>query len=139
MATAWCCGCGCARTRTRPGARRCWSTRSSRAASPRWSLAPRLPSMSLRRPTRRGGAAAGSKNDGAKTTKGGRVNLYLIRHGETPYNRDGLGLGRADVALTDLGERQAAALGRRFATVKLDKIICSPLQRARQTAAAVAG
>ncbi|MCC6381776.1 MAG: histidine phosphatase family protein [Dehalococcoidia bacterium] len=65
--------------------------------------------------------------------------LYLVRHGETAYNRDSLGLGRADVALTDRGLHQAAALGARFATLTLDRVLTSPLLRARQTAGAIAG
>ena len=36
--------------------------------------------------------------------------LYLVRHGETAANVDGLLLGRADPPLTDLGARQAARL-----------------------------
>ncbi|MFN0094086.1 MAG: histidine phosphatase family protein [Dehalococcoidia bacterium] len=67
------------------------------------------------------------------------MDLYLIRHGETAYNRDGLGLGRADIPLTEHGQRQAAALGARFATKPFDQIVVSPLQRAGATAAALAG
>lgn len=65
--------------------------------------------------------------------------LYLVRHGETAYNRDSLGLGRADVTLTDRGLQQAAALGARFAALPLNRVLTSPLLRARQTATAVAG
>lgn len=65
--------------------------------------------------------------------------LYLVRHGETAYNRDGLGLGRADIPLTELGLRQAATVGARFAEVPLDRILTSPLSRAADVAAAIAG
>ena len=65
--------------------------------------------------------------------------IHLVRHGETAYNRDGLGLGRFDVPLTDLGERQAAAVGRRFLDVPLDAIFTSPLVRALSVARAIAG
>ena len=41
------------------------------------------------------------------------VKIYLVRHGETSYNRDHLGLGRTDVPLTEFGNRQAAAAARR--------------------------
>jgi phosphoserine phosphatase len=64
--------------------------------------------------------------------------LYLVRHGQTGHNRDGLGLGRDDVPLTKLGERQAAALGNRLAAVRFDRVFASPLQRAGQTAMAIA-
>ena len=68
-----------------------------------------------------------------------RVILYLIRHGETAYNRDRLGLGRADVPLTTLGERQAAAIGARLAREPIERILVSPLGRAIATAQAVRG
>ena len=62
--------------------------------------------------------------------------LILLRHGQTPANAGGLLLGRADPPLTELGQRQAAA-----AAVVLDgdvqRVVSSPLQRARQTAAAL--
>jgi broad specificity phosphatase PhoE len=67
------------------------------------------------------------------------VIVHLIRHGQTAHNRDGLGLGTHDVPLTPLGERQVTALGGAFAHVPVERILCSPLLRARQTAAAVAG
>lgn len=67
------------------------------------------------------------------------MNLYLVRHGETAYNRDGLGLGRADVPLTIRGEAQSAALGRRLTPEHVARVFTSPLQRARRMAAAVAG
>ena len=63
--------------------------------------------------------------------------VYLIRHGETAYNRDGLGLGRADANLTSFGERQVAALGARLATTAFDSIYASPLGRCLATASQV--
>lgn len=39
-----------------------------------------------------------------------RQSFCLIRHGETTANRDGIIAGRLDVALSDLGRRQAEAL-----------------------------
>lgn len=65
--------------------------------------------------------------------------LYLVRHGETSFNRDGLGLGHADPPLTDLGRMQAAALGARLAPVPLSRILSSPLTRSVETARAIAG
>lgn len=65
--------------------------------------------------------------------------VYLVRHGETAYNRDGLGLGRADAALTGFGERQVAALGARLAATSIDRIYSSPLGRCLATAAQVRG
>ena len=65
--------------------------------------------------------------------------LYLVRHGETRYNRDGLGLGRRNEPLTPLGQEQATAVGTRFQAVALDAIYSSPLGRCRSVAAAIAG
>jgi broad specificity phosphatase PhoE len=60
--------------------------------------------------------------------------LYVVRHGQTAANAAGQLLGRADVPLTDLGRRQAEALASALRPV--DRVISSPLQRARDTAAA---
>lgn len=67
------------------------------------------------------------------------MKLFLIRHGQTGYNRDGLGLGRADVPLTDLGEKQSLALAERLADTPLSHIYTSPLLRARTMAEGIAG
>jgi broad specificity phosphatase PhoE len=57
--------------------------------------------------------------------------IYLVRHGETAHNRDGLGLGRDDVPLTEVGVQQARAVGERFEAIHVARIFSSPLQRAR--------
>lgn len=62
--------------------------------------------------------------------------LYLVRHGRTASNASGLLLGRADPALDEVGETQAAQLATALVTV--DRIVSSPLLRTRQTAAAIA-
>lgn len=64
--------------------------------------------------------------------------LHLVRHGETAYNRDGLGLGRADVTLTEVGEQQAAAVAGRFRGQPLGRVYSSPLVRCRAVAEAIA-
>jgi broad specificity phosphatase PhoE len=60
--------------------------------------------------------------------------LYVVRHGQTAANAAGQLLGRADVPLTDIGRRQAEALASALGPV--DRVVTSPLQRARDTAAA---
>lgn len=65
--------------------------------------------------------------------------IYLVRHGETAYNRDGLGLGRSDVPLTERGQAQAKAIMQRFAGVELARVFSSPLGRAFVIAEAIAG
>lgn len=62
------------------------------------------------------------------------ADIWLVRHGETAWSREGRHTGTTDVPLTDHGREQAraarAAIGdRRFALV-----LCSPLARARETA-----
>ncbi len=65
--------------------------------------------------------------------------IHLVRHGETAFNRDGRGLGRADVPLTGIGERQAQAVGAAFASTPVGRILSSPLARARRVADAISG
>lgn len=61
--------------------------------------------------------------------------VWLVRHGETEWSRSGRHTGRTDVALADAGRAQAAALGRRLATVVPSPtlVLTSPLQRAAET------
>lgn len=63
--------------------------------------------------------------------------VFLVRHGETAFNRDGKGLGQTDVPLTELGERQARAVGAAFAAVPVGRILSSPLVRASEVAGAI--
>lgn len=69
------------------------------------------------------------------------MRLLLIRHGETPYNAQQLALGRADVPLTELGRRQAAALAAAIAGDRkhhISAVYASPLRRAVDTATPIA-
>ena len=59
--------------------------------------------------------------------------IYLIRHGETIWNRDKRIQGQTDIPLTELGRMQAAALAVRLASISLAKIYTSDLSRARET------
>jgi probable phosphoglycerate mutase len=64
--------------------------------------------------------------------------ILLIRHGETEWNAVRRLQGHLDVALNAEGERQAAALGQALLDEPLDVIVASDLQRAMQTAQAIA-
>lgn len=66
--------------------------------------------------------------------------LYIIRHGQTDLNTRMLMQGRSDHPLNERGFAQAAEAAGRFADmdVKIDKIYCSPLIRAIQTAEVIA-
>lgn len=61
--------------------------------------------------------------------------VILVRHGRTAANVDGLLAGwTPGVQLDDTGRAQAEALAVRLAPARLDAIVTSPLERARETA-----
>jgi broad specificity phosphatase PhoE len=66
------------------------------------------------------------------------VTLLLVRHGESTGNVERLIQGWGDFPLTALGRRQAAALAARLASSGARALYSSPLQRAHETATAVA-
>lgn len=66
------------------------------------------------------------------------MEILLIRHGETAWNRERRMQGHIDIPLNDEGVRQARALGVALARERPDTIYSSDLQRARDTAQAVA-
>src|SRR5215468_8810994 len=59
--------------------------------------------------------------------------IYLARHGETAWSRNGRHTGRTDLPLTERGERNAGRLRERLAGLAFAKVLTSPLQRARRT------
>ena len=67
-----------------------------------------------------------------------RTRFYLIRHGETDWNKGGRYQGRTNIQLNDLGREQARLLGERFKYLPLDVVYVSPLDRAVATAEPVA-
>jgi probable phosphoglycerate mutase len=67
-----------------------------------------------------------------------RVRLFLVRHGQVSSNRDLRYIGSRDEPLTELGRRQAAALGELMAPLPIAEVRSSPLSRAYDTAAAIA-
>jgi len=64
--------------------------------------------------------------------------VLLVRHGLTATTGSVLTGWTQGIPLDDRGRRQAADLAARLAPLRLDAIITSPLERCRQTAAAVA-
>jgi broad specificity phosphatase PhoE len=64
--------------------------------------------------------------------------LVLLRHGATAWNAEGRFTTRTDVELSPAGLDQAAAAAKSLAGVGIDRVICSPLQRARATGEAIA-
>ncbi len=62
------------------------------------------------------------------------LEIWLVRHGETPASRDGVLAGWADVPLTPRGVEQAEAVRPALAGQRFDSAWCSDLQRAVDTA-----
>ncbi|MER7176507.1 histidine phosphatase family protein [Streptomyces mesophilus] len=60
--------------------------------------------------------------------------FILVRHGETVWHAENRYAGRADVALTERGRRQAEELGAWAKEQRIDAVYHSPLSRARLTA-----
>lgn len=63
------------------------------------------------------------------------VSLWLIRHGQTEWSRDGRHTGRTDVPLTEHGEDEARALAPVLKHLNPALVLCSPRTRAQRTAA----
>ena len=66
------------------------------------------------------------------------LRLVLVRHAQTDWNREGRYQGWRDTPLSETGRVQAEAAGRLLASQPLAAVWSSPLQRARETAAAIA-
>ena len=60
--------------------------------------------------------------------------IYLIRHGETEWNRVEVFRGRTDIPLNERGIAQARAASESLKDIKIERIFSSPLLRAKQTA-----
>jgi uncharacterized phosphatase len=66
------------------------------------------------------------------------VLLYLVRHGETDWNREHRIQGTTDVPLNDTGRAQAATAGDLLSRRHWDAVVASPLSRAFETASIIA-
>ncbi|MEO7005847.1 MAG: histidine phosphatase family protein [Terrimesophilobacter sp.] len=64
--------------------------------------------------------------------------LYLVRHGETDWNRQRRIQGSTDIPLNQTGRLQARRTGTLLGRRSWDGIITSPLSRAAETAAIIA-
>jgi broad specificity phosphatase PhoE len=64
--------------------------------------------------------------------------IYLVRHGETDWNRQNRLQGKEDIELNENGIRQSAECADVFAGVPIGCILTSPLKRARKTAEIIA-
>lgn len=66
------------------------------------------------------------------------MNLILIRHGETEWNKLGLCQGISDINLSEFGRMQASQLSESLKDSKIDCIYSSNLKRAYETACLIA-
>ena len=65
--------------------------------------------------------------------------LYVVRHGETDYNAQGICQGQlCNIGLNQKGREQALELASRLKDAKIGAIYCSPLLRAKETAEIIA-
>lgn len=62
------------------------------------------------------------------------MKLYVVRHGETIWNLENKVQGITDIPLTDKGKEEALKLQELIDGLKIDVVISSPLDRARETA-----
>jgi broad specificity phosphatase PhoE len=64
--------------------------------------------------------------------------IYLIRHGQTDWNKQQIFRGRKDIPLNERGREEALALSKHLAAVKFSAGYASPLSRSFETAEIVA-
>ncbi len=70
-------------------------------------------------------------SDGGPAPAGPRV--WVLRHGATDWSVRGRHTGRTDIPLNLEGEQQARELGGLLAGQRVDRVLVSPLARARET------
>lgn len=65
--------------------------------------------------------------------------IYMTRHGETEWNKEGRMQGWKNSDLTEKGIENAKRLGEKLQSVSIDKIYCSPSGRTKETAECIKG
>lgn len=68
----------------------------------------------------------------------GRGRFFLLRHGETEWNRQRRIMGRRPVPLSERGRAQLSALAPHLVPLGVTRVFTSPLPRARSTAELIA-
>jgi broad specificity phosphatase PhoE len=66
------------------------------------------------------------------------TSVYLVRHGQTAWNREEIFRGRTDISLNEVGFREAELVGEYLKGKDIHVIYSSPLLRARETARRIA-
>ncbi len=67
------------------------------------------------------------------------MKVYIVRHGETDWNKEGRRQGSIDIPLNEKGIEQANILKDKLKDIKFDLCISSPLKRAYKTAEIIYG
>ena len=67
------------------------------------------------------------------------MKIYLTRHGQTQWNKEKRFQGTMDSPLTEKGIADAKKLGIYLEKIPLDRIVVSPLKRAKDTANLIIG
>ena len=62
-----------------------------------------------------------------------KLKIYLFRHGQTTFNRDGIFTGWKDAKLTKLGIKEANIIGKKLKNREINVAIHSGLSRAKNT------
>ena len=65
------------------------------------------------------------------------MRLYMVRHGETAWNKERRIQGQADIPLNEFGRMLAEKTAKGLSDIRFDICYTSPLSRARETAALV--
>lgn len=65
------------------------------------------------------------------------MKIFIVRHGETDWNKQEIFRGTIDVPLNDVGLKQADLLGRALKNEKISAVYTSSLSRAYQTASGI--
>jgi broad specificity phosphatase PhoE len=65
--------------------------------------------------------------------------IYLVRHGQTRWNKEQVFRGTSDVPLNESGQEEARLTAKALRTRPVSAVYTSPLVRASETAGAIAG
>lgn len=77
--------------------------------------------------------AAGAQDPPREPDADRELELILVRHAETAWSRSRQHTGRTDLALTDAGREVARGLHGPLRRFRVDRVLVSPLARARET------
>jgi broad specificity phosphatase PhoE len=67
-----------------------------------------------------------------------QTTFYVVRHGETDWNKNKIIQGHSDIPLNQIGEKQAQELAKKLTSIKFDLAFSSDLLRAKRTTEIIA-